>query len=100
MRPGRWAACKRIAVPDLRVRAPDLQDRLWLVGGKRELKQLLRPPLEIGDLRAPNHPPQASQDVHGKRRDALVRDRIQQEVQQRLAAVCADRKSTRLNSSH
>lgn len=36
-----------------------------------------------------DHPAHASEDVRGERRSALVRDRLQQEVHQRLVAVRA-----------
>ena len=82
-------AGERIIVPDVPVAGPDLHDRLRLIGGKGQLQQLLRTPLAIGDRLAPDHPPHAIQDMRRKRRGALVRDGLQQEVQQRLIAVCA-----------
>jgi hypothetical protein len=85
------AAGERIVLPDLRVPVPDPRDRLRLVGEKGELEHLLRTPLVVGDRLAPHHPSEASQDVRRKRRGALVGDRLQQEVQQRLAALGAHR---------
>src|SRR5215467_10340696 len=76
-------------LPDLRVGGPDRQDRLRVIGGQRELQLLQRTPLPVAGRLAPGHPAQASKDVRRKRRRALVRDRRQQEVQQRLMAVCA-----------